>query len=276
MKSLLALVATTMLACSAAPVSSDAGAIDAGSPIDAGSAIDATHAIDASEPIEAGPPPVNVSGNVVDPDDAPWAAANVQVCSGALCTLGKANASGAFDVAVPEGNLYHVIARPPSTDAREGSAGLAVLANVLTTDTTLAAPIAIPITGAHQTLGAPALVASDLTLTANAADLAFDDDAYLAGTSVAESEWPAFVVAGRTILAMWALDPWGTRANTGKTIGVSIANHFGLAAGASASVYAVNELTAELGAESDATVSADGATIDGATIDRVTWIVLAH
>jgi len=218
--------------------------------------------------------PITVSGEVVDTSGAPWANAKVQVCSSALCTIGSSNGAGAFAVQVPPGNRYHVIARPAPSDAREGSAGLGVLADTLVADTTLAAPIHVPVTGAHAS--SPAAVTPELTLVANPADVSFSGEAYFAGVSVAQSQWPAFDVPGKTILAMWALNPWGTRTNPGKTIAVTIANGFGLAAGDAVSVYAVNEGTAELVGPTPGTVSTDGTTIGGATIDRVTWIVLAH
>lgn len=208
-----------------------------------------------------------MSGVVIDAQGAPWPDANVQVCSAALCTVGKAGAAGAFSVHVPAGTKYHVIAHPPPNDPREGSAGVAVLDDVLTSDVTLASPVTIPITGAHASLP-DAAVTSDLTLTANASDVAFSGDAYFSGVSVAASPFPS--------IATWALNPWGARTSPGKAIAVTIANTFGLAPGATVSVYAVNESTAELVGPSPGTVSSDGKTITGATIDRVTWIVVTR
>lgn len=228
---------------------------------------------------EAGAAAIAVRGDVIDAQGAPWASALVQVCSETLCTLGNADAQGAFSVQVPAGDRYHVIARPSPSDAREGSAGFFVQSAVLTSDTALGAPIPIPITGAHVAADASGSisgnVASDLALSASASDVAFYGDAYFAGASVPESAWPAFSIEGKTILAMWALNPWATHANPNATIAVTIANHFGLAANDVASVYVVNETTAELGAANVATVSADGASI-ASSVDRLTWIVLAH
>ena len=266
----LAALALVLVGCSAPPASSEPDA-SADAHVKDSAALDA-----ATTPDDSGPAKITVSGDVVDMQGAPWANAKVQVCSTALCTLGNADGTGAFAVQVPSGSHYHVIARPSPSDPREGSAGLGVLADTLVADTALASPVPIPITGAHASLAAPAAVTSDLTLTANAADVAFSAEAYFSGVSIAQPSWPAFVVAGKTILAMWALDPWGTRTNPGKTIAVTIANSFGLAANDVAAVYAVNETTAELGAEAQATVSSDGTMLTGATIDRVTWIVLAH
>jgi hypothetical protein len=227
----------------------------------------------AEPTVDAGPDDVativnpSVSGVVTDAQGAPWSDAKVQVCSASLCTLGNADGAGAFSVHVPAGKRYHVIAHPPPNDPREGSAGLAVLADVLTSDVVLPSPIAIPITGAHASLPSAA-VTQDVTLDANAADVAFSGEAYFSGVSVTASPYPA--------LAAWALDPWGTRTNPGKTIAVTIANTFGLAPGDTVSVYAVNESTAELVGPTQGTVSSDGKTITGATIDRVTWIVVTH
>jgi hypothetical protein len=250
------------VACSAPP----AATAEAG-------ASDASDAVDASASI-------HVTGAVVDAQNAPWAAAKIQVCSDALCTLGDADASGAFDVQVTAGNFYHVITRPSPSDTREGSAGLFVLQNMLTSDTALDAPIPIPVTGAHLTQGdagnISGQVASDLTLTGNVSDIGFYGDAFFSGVAIAQNQSPAFSIEGKNILAMWALNPWGTRANSGKTIGVSIANHFGLNAGDAVSVYAVNETTAALDPPTEALVSTDATTIDGATIDRLTWIVVAR
>ncbi len=263
----LAALLSSCVACSAAlPIGSDAG-----TPVKEAGAASDTGVVE-----EAGAPKVSVSGDVVDSENAAWASAKIQVCSETVCTLGNADGSGAFHVLVASGDRYHVIARPAVADTREGSAGLFVLADALTADVTLDSPVHLPVTGAHFTLSSPANVTSDLTLTANAADLAFYGDAFVAGVSIAQAEWPAFTIAGKTILAMWALNPWGTRANAGKTIAVTMSNAYGLAANDTASVYAVNELTAELGTPTTATVSGDAKTLDGATIDRVTWVVLAH
>jgi hypothetical protein len=224
---------------------------------------------DASAPTDDVVTTVNpsVSGVVTDTQGTPWANAKVQVCSASLCTLGNADGNGAFSVQVPAGKKYHVMAHPPAGDAREGSAGIAVLDDVLTTDMTLASPVAIPITGAHASLP-NAAVTQDLTLTANAADVSFTGDAYFSGVSVASSPFPS--------IATWALNPWGTRTNPTKTIAVTMTNTFGLAPGDTVSVYTVNESTAELVGPTQGTVSSDGQTITGATIDRVTWIVVTH
>ena len=233
---------------------------------DAGSDAHAS-AKDVSAPEVAPNTNPHVSGVVTDPQGAPWPDAKIQVCSASLCTLGNADAAGAFSVLVPAGNRYLVIAHAAPGDPRDTSAGLAVLSDVLTTDVTLPSPIAIPILGARQALPSAA-VTQDLTLGANAADVSVSGDAYFSGVSVTASPYPG--------LAAWALGPWGTRTNPTKTIAVTIANHFGLAPGDTVSVCAVNESTAELGPPSQATVSSDGTTISGANIDRVTWVVLAH
>ena len=241
------------------------GAPDA-APIDAGKDAAKTQK-DASAPEDVATI-VNpsVSGVVTDTQGAPWANAKLQVCSASLCTLGSADASGAFSVQVPAGNKYHVIAHPPASDPREGSAGIAVMQDILTTDTALPSPIAIPITGAHASLP-NASVTQDLVLTANASDVSFTGEAYFSGVSVTDSPLS-------NAIATWALNPWGTRTNPGKTIAVTISNTFGLAPGDTVSVYAVNESTAELAPPTTGTVSSDGQTITGATIDRVTWIVV--
>jgi len=222
----------------------------------------------------------HVSGTVVDSSNAPWSGAKVQVCGAGVCNLGNVDQAGAFRVSVPPGAGYDVVARPAAGDPRGQSAGLDLVGDV-NGDVAITAPIVIPNMGTKFALDADAgaqaaAVTSDLTLTAAASDLSFYGDAYLAGAAVPSASWPPFVIAGQTIVAMWALDPWATDANPGKTIGVTIANGFGLAPGDVVSVYAVNEQSVELGPASQGTVTADGTQITGATVDRVTWIVLAH
>src|ERR1022692_3389402 len=91
---------------------------------------------------ESGPTTFAVSGLVVDGTNAPWASAKLQVCNEALCTLGSADQSGAFHIAVPPGTNYHVIAHAPATETRDTSAGIGVVGDV-TSDVTLTTPIAI-------------------------------------------------------------------------------------------------------------------------------------
>jgi hypothetical protein len=235
---------------------------------------------DAPDAGDAAPAKVEVTGAVVDSQGAAWGAAKIQVCSETVCTLGDADETGAFAVAVPAGDRYHVIARPGPGDSRAGSAGVGVFPSVVVSDTALAAPVVLPVTGAEIALdpdggAVDAAVTADLTLSARAADLDFYGEPYLAAVRLDAAAWPALSTPG-TVLAVWALNPWGTRAETGKSIAVTIRNDFGLAPGELAQVYAISETTAEVGAPSDAVVSDDGAVIAGATVDRVTWIVLAR
>ena len=227
---------------------------------------------------EVAPPDANarVSGAVVDAHGVGWPAAKIQVCSATVCTIGDASATGAFEVAVPRGDRYHVIARPAPGDARDGSAGIGVLDGLLAGDETLAEPVVLPVTGARVALGASptaAAVTPDLTLTASATDLDFYGDAYVAAVRLDPDAWPALSVPGKTVLAIWALNPWGTRAS--KAVPVTIQNSFSLAPGDAAAVYAVDEATAALGPPAEASVSADGATL-ASSVDRLTWIVLAR
>src|SRR6185312_3371438 len=99
----------------------------------------------------------------------------------------------------------------------------------------------------------------------SASDLEFSADSYVAAVRVDPAAWPAFSIPGKTILAMWALNPWGTRAAAGKSIAVTIQNSFSITD--EASIYTLDEGTAELGPESKAAPSADGTTL-AATIDR--------
>ncbi len=257
-----------LVACGAAP---------AAEPKDAGARDSAATAQDASATEEPTPECV-VSGVVADPSGQPWLGATVQVCSESLCTLGKAP-SGSFAVDVPCGAFYHVIAREDPGDTRPASAGVSVIADEVTSDVSLAAPVTIPVTPAPAALasGTQSIdLTTELTLTLDPADLVFYGNAAVAAVRVDPGQWPAFVIQGKTVLAMWALAPWGTRARAGKTIGVTVKNVFGLSAGDGVSFFAVSETTASLLVPTQGTVTSDGALVAGATIDRVTWIVVAR
>lgn len=264
-----------LVACGGGAVT---GASDAGPTHDA-SAPDAA-ADDASDPGSDAAPTamIHVSGVVVDAQNAPWAAAKIQVCSASVCTLGNADASGAFDVSVLANDHYHVIAHPSPTDSRDGSAGIGVFPSILSSDAALAAPVVLPVTGARTNVSGAfdAHVTTDLELAGTAADLDYASAAYVAAVRVDSAAWPAFSIPNQTILAIWALNPWGTRTLPSKTIAVTIQNGFGLSAGDTASVYALSETTADLGTPTTATVSPDSTTLTGATIDRLTWMVLAR
>ena len=195
------------------------------------------------------PSPPAVNGTVTDGANA-MAGATVQVCNETLCTLGTADAQGAFSVTVPAGTGYHVIAHAPKTETRATSAALAIVGDV--SETVALPPIVIPIVGTLEGLSTNATSAL--------------------GVSIPQSQWPAFNPPGETIVAMWALAPWATHA-PGTTL--AIANHFGLAPNATARVFAVDDTTASLLPPTQATVTADGASITGATVDRLTWVVVA-
>jgi hypothetical protein len=201
-------------------------------------------------------PPI-VSGTVVDDTSNAVAGAKVQVCNETLCTLGDADDAGAFHVTVPVGSGYHVIAHAPSTDPRDTSAGIGLIGDV-TSDVTL--QVVIPVMGTRAT-SSSAAVTTDLSVALPSGV------PWVAGAAVTHG--PTF---GKAVLATWALAPWATYA---PGTAVTIANHFGLAAGSTVFVYAVNDTTADLLAPSQATVSMDGSVITGATIDRFTWVVLA-
>ena len=231
--------------------------------------------VGADEP----PPKCVVSGKAADMNDVGWARAKLQVCSSLLCTLGDADDAGAFAVTVGCGERYHVLALPPPGDARAASAGIGIIKDPVIHDYALPDLVRIPETANAIALTAgvqSVAVAPDLTLIADPGDIGFAGAAYLAGVLVPQAKWPSFEIAGRTILAMWALGPWAATTKKGKTIGVLVKNGFGLTAGDRVGVYAVSQTTADLSTPVDATTDGAAKLVTGGTIDRVTWIVIAR
>src|ERR1019366_2945566 len=155
---------------------------------------------------------------------------------------------------VPCNAHYHVLAQPPMGDTHNNTSdGIGVITADVTTDVTLMTNVRIPETGAPIALtGGPQAVnvGTGLTLTTDPMDLNFSAVAQLAGVLVDQTKWPAFAPAApdggtATILAMWALLPWGTTTKPGdagnRTVAVTIANSFGFAANATVSLYQVSE-----------------------------------
>ena len=229
------------------------------------------------------PTPVcHVSGTASDSQDVPWALAKLQVCSTSLCTLGNAATDGTFSVGVPCNAHYRVLAQPPTGDPHNTSDGIGVLTNIVTADVTLPTPVRIPETGAPVALttGSQTVsVATSLKLTTDPADLTFFGPTELAGALIDQAKWPPFAfpsdAGAPTVLATWALLPFGTVAMPSKTIAITVDNTpFALATSATVSFYQVSETTAELMPNpSTGTVQANG-TITGGTVTRVTWIVM--
>jgi len=215
----------------------------------------------ASAPPPPPPTPTDVSGTVVDDTNAVVANAIIEVCNATLCTLGSSDASGSFTVDVPAGSGYHVIARAPASDTSPTSAGIALVGDV-SGPITLPATVVIPVVGPLSDLALDA--SSDTGPDAGSEAVTFE------GAVIPQGQWPAFDPSGETVVAMWALAPWATY----ETVSVTITNHFGLAAGTTVHVYAVDDGTASLLPGSPGTVNGSG-TITGATLDRLTWVVLA-
>jgi hypothetical protein len=137
-------------------------------------------------------------------------------------------------------------------------------------------------TGAGQTLSAPKDVAVDGDLTLLAVDpaaLTLSGNVttpYVAGIRVQQATFPAYDTQGKTVVAMWALNPFATRSN--KPISATIKNSFGLSAGAKLAMRAVDDVKGTLLSEIPMTVSNDAAmiTTDAGGLDRLTWLVLVQ
>src|SRR5258706_495048 len=86
----------------------------------------------------------------------------------------------------------------------------------------------------------------------------------------AGAAFPTYAAQGKTVPAMWALNPFAAKSS--KPIAVNVKNVFGLAAGAKLAMRAVDDAKGPLLAEIPLTVSSDATTIttDVGGLDRLT------
>jgi hypothetical protein len=223
-------------------------------------------------------PAFTVTGRVVDSTGASWANAHMQICD-TICYLGTAGADGVFTMGIKPTGTYAIDATGALGDGR--SASRTVYARLIDQDVTLG-DIAVYETGAGQTLTSQKDVAIDGDLTLLAVDpsaLTLSGNVttpYAAGIRVQKATFPTYDTQGKTVVAMWALNPFATKSS--KPIAVTIKNSFGLAAGAKLAMRAVDDVKGQLLAEVPLTVSTDAMTIttDSGGVDRLTWIVLVQ
>jgi len=257
--------------CSSTPDTTDA-AVDA--------ALDAHAKKDVvfESPVDEPAPAHIATGRVVDATGAPWPGARMQICA-SICYAFTAGNDGTFSASIGKTDTYAVDATNAATDGR--TASRTVYARLIDQDVALG-DIVVEETGAGQALASTKDVAVDSDLTLLAVDpsaLALPagvTSAYAAGVRVSSSAFPTYDASGKTILAMWALNPFG--AQSSKPIAVTIKNGFGLAANAKLAMRAVDDTTGLLLAEIPMTVSSDALTIttDSGGLDRLTWIVLVQ
>jgi hypothetical protein len=223
-------------------------------------------------------PTHTASGRVVDSTGAPWPSARMQICA-SICYQSTAGTDGTFSMNIGKVDTYAVDATGAATDGR--SASRTVYSHLIDQDVVLG-DIVVEETGAGQALSAPKDVAIDADLTLLAVDpsaLALPagvTSAYAAGVRVAKAAFPTYDTAGKTVVAMWALNPFSAKSS--KPVAVTIKNSFGLAANAKLAMRAVDDTTGLLLAEIPMTVSSDAMTIttDSGGLDRLTWIVLVQ
>lgn len=226
------------------------------------------------------PPPAHMAtGRVVDSTGAPWPGARMQICA-SICYAFTAGSDGSFSANIGKADTYAVDATGAASDGR--SASRTVYSRLIDQDVALG-DIVVEETGAGQALASPKDVAVDADLTLLAVDPsaltlpAGVTSAYAAGVRVAKPAFPSYDASGKTILAMWALNPFSAKSS--KPIAVTIKNDgFGLAANAKLAMRAVDDTTGLLLAEIPMTVSSDAMTIttDSGGLDRLTWIVLVQ
>lgn len=228
--------------------------------------------------VDEPPPTHTATGRVVDSTGAGWPGARMQICA-SICYAFTAGNDGTFAASIGPVATYAVDATNAASDGR--SASRTVYSRLIDQDVALG-DIVVEETGAGQALTSTKDVAVDADLTLLAVDPsaitlpAGVTSAYAAGVRVAKPAFPAYDASGKTILAMWALNPFSAKST--KPIAVTIKNGFGLAANAKLAMRAVDDTTGLLLAEIPMTVSSDATTIttDSGGLDRLTWLVLVQ
>ena len=225
------------------------------------------------------PAPAHIAtGRVIDATGAPWPGARMQICA-SICYAFNAGADGVFSASIGKSDTYAVDATSALADGR--SASRTVYARLIDQDVALG-DIVVQETGAGQALSSTKDVAVDADLTLLAVDPsaltlpAGVTSAYGAGVRVKAADFPVYDASGKTVVAMWALNPFAAKSS--KPIAVTIKNAFGLAANAKLAMRAVDDAKGTLLAEIPMTVSSDATTIttDSGGLDRLTWIVLVQ
>jgi hypothetical protein len=258
-----------LLGCSSTP---DDTTLDAAT--DAHKAKDVVFEATVDEPL----PTHMATGRVVDSTGAPWPSARMQICA-SICYAFTAGNDGTFSANIGQVGTYAVDATNAASDGR--SASRTVYSRLIDQDVAFG-DIVVEETGAGTTLSSTQNVAVDADLTLLAVDPsaitlpAGVTNMYAAGIRVAKPAFPAYDASGKTILAMWALNPFAAKSS--KPIAVTIKNSLGLAANAKLAMRAVDDTTGLLLAEIPMTVSSDATTIttDSGGLDRLTWIVLVQ
>lgn len=222
-------------------------------------------------------------GVVRDEAGEPLADAFLGLCADA-CWASASAADGRFTYeGVPAGD-YHLDVRldgtPGDADVQPTTGTISIAMTLAVDETLELPPLFVPDPGAATVLhaGIQNVTLGQLTVTVDPASWSMPfgiDTPYLAAVRVPEMQWPPNPVDGAEVMARWALNPYGTISGTAMPL--TITNDFGLAPGATASVYTLNPSNGKLENETTATVSADGTTLEAATgISRVTWVVLAR
>lgn len=225
-------------------------------------------------PEDAGPV-YRLTGKVIDTAGKPYDGAAIQIC-GKICTVAFADSTGAWlaQGITPEATHLRVEGKP--NDGRNWSP--AVFHIALTADTDFLTPTVVP-----ETPPPVALTAGEKTMTAGEVAITFDDAKLTGSTHVFSSvrvlkkDWPTYDASGKTIVAIWALLPFGAKSLTPMPVTLDVSTA-GLTGGEKVTLFAVDPDSGLLTEPTAATVSNDGkqASSDSGTgLLRLTWIVLA-
>jgi hypothetical protein len=229
--------------------------------------------------VDASPEGAAIHGSVLDVAGDPLPAA-LALCAEA-CWVAFTDDEGDFAYqGLPEGP-YKLDVRA-TAEANGAFSGLSFpLQLSADEDLVLSAPLVLPETGGGILVQAgvqEAQIDDQLRLTIDGDQLELPmglQDAYLAGVRVAAEHWPPNESPAGTVLAQWALNPFGATSNT--PIEAVVENEFGLPADEPIHFYSLDEHTGLLELEAAGQVSADGLTLaatSGQGLSRLTWLIV--
>lgn len=226
-------------------------------------------------PEEDAGPSYRVTGKVIDTTGKPYDGSAIQVC-GNVCNVAFADSTGSWiaEGIAPEPKHLRVEGKP--SDGRNWSP--AVFHIVVSTNMDILEPTVVP-----ETPTPIAVTAGLKTTTVGEVGVTYDDSKLTGSTHVfssvrvAKKDWPPYDASGKTIVAVWALLPFGAKSPAAMPVSLDVSTA-GFTGGEKVTMFAVDADTGLLTDPTPTTVSVDGKTAtsdSGGGLLRLTWIVLA-
>ncbi len=213
-----------------------------------------------------------ITGAVADPNGALAAGVRVTLCHG-VCRYVDTDDSGSFSFSGVDPQRYALDVTLLGDDSLARSLFMVDLS--ADTITTLDSPIPMARLGARQEVDAPGEVqlADGLWVSVDPAGADIGGDAPLSmAVGIPATLAPVLPVDADQVLALWYLDPFDTRVDSGMTLRVT--NTWGLAPGDSAHALVASYADYDWLDGGTLTVSADGSELTGGELPVISTVLL--